>query len=304
MAQGAAAEGHEGLELGVGVVDAGHHGVLVGGTAAGGLRVGTHRLTQALEVVLTHAGHQLVARLLDGGVQRDCQSELLRLRGEAPDLGEHAAGGNGQVARADVEAVLGVEDAHGLKGGVVVEEGFALPHEHHAAHARAEVVGHHPDLVDDLAGAEVAGVAVATSGTEGAAHGAACLGRDAHAELVLAGHAHGLHERAVAHADEVLAGAVAGHLLLGDRYGQQRQGLGELVAQVRREVGHLLVGCGALAIQPLDELLGPECRGAHVVLQHIGKLGPRQGLDADGLNGCAFHVVKHLSFMTKANSAS
>ena len=291
MAQRPAAEGDKGLELSVGVVDAGHHGVLVGGTTARCLGIGGHRVTQALEVILAHAGHQLVAGVLHGGVQGDGECELFGLGGKATNLRKDAGGGHRDVTGADVEAVLAVEDAHGLKHGVVVEEGLALTHEDDAADARAKVVGNDAHLVDDLAGAEVAGVAVAARGAEGAAHGAAGLRGHAHAELVLAGHADGLNEGAVAHADEVLARAVLGNLLLGDGYRKKGELLGKPLAQVLGKVGHLLIGGDALAVEPLNDLLGPKRRGVHLLLENLGDLVAAESLDADTFNGCAFHVV-------------
>ena len=166
-----------------------------------------------------------------------------------------------------------------------------MTHEDDAADARAEVVGNDAHLVDDLTGTEVAGVAVAARGAESAAHGAAGLRGHAHAELVLARHADGLDEGAVAHADEVLARAVLGDLLLGDGHRKKGELLGKPLAQVLGKVGHLLVGGDALAVEPLNDLLGPKRRGVHLLLENLGDLVAAESLDADTFNGCAFHVV-------------
>ena len=294
MAQRATAEGDEGAQLTVSVVDAVHECILVRRTATRGLGVGDDGVTQALERVLLHARHDFVARLLHGGVQRDGKRELLRLGGEATDLGEQAARGDRNVASADVEQVRVVHDAHGLERGVVVQERLALTHEDDARDALAEVLGNDVDLINDLAAAEAARVAVATGGAERAAHGAAGLGGHADRKAVVTRHADGLDGAAVSQAQQVLARAVLGDLLLGDGGEEQRMGLREVGAQVLADVGHLVVRLDALLVHPLGDLRGA-VRGEAVRLEGVANLLAGEGLDADGVISGAFHVETFLT---------
>ena len=98
------------LHLGVRVVDAFDHGVLVGWAATRLLGIELQCLMQAQQRVLFNARHDLVARGLDGGVQRDGERELLGNVGKLTDAGNNAAGGDGKVARADTDAVGIVKD--------------------------------------------------------------------------------------------------------------------------------------------------------------------------------------------------
>ena len=69
VAQRSLAEVAERLHLGIRIVDAFDHGILIGWAAAGLLGVELKRLVKAKQRVLLNTGHELIARRLDGGMQ-------------------------------------------------------------------------------------------------------------------------------------------------------------------------------------------------------------------------------------------
>ena len=105
MAESALAEVAKSEHLRVGVVHTVDHRVLVRGAATGLLDIILQRLMQAQKRVLLYTGHELVARALDGGMERDGKGELLRELGELANTGDNAAGRDRKVASADVETV-------------------------------------------------------------------------------------------------------------------------------------------------------------------------------------------------------
>lgn len=193
MAQRALTEVDQRLHLGIRVVDTVDHGKLVARSAARLLDVQLDGLVQAGERVLLHAGHELVARGLYGGVQRDGERELLGKLGEPSDTGDDTAGGDGQMARPDREAVGVVKDSQRGDGLVEVGERLALAHEDDTRDPLVEVAGDVEHLVDDLAGGKGAGKPVEAGGAKRAPHGAACLRGDADRQLVARGHSDGFH---------------------------------------------------------------------------------------------------------------
>ena len=155
MAEGAATEVAEGPELGIRVVDAGHESILVGGAPPRLRDIGTQHVIEVHERPAPDAGHEGVARCLDGRVQGDGERELLGLVGKLGDSGNHATGRDREVTRADAKACGGgVEVPQRRHGGVVVCEGLSLSHEHDARHALTKVVADMHDLVEDLVGRE------------------------------------------------------------------------------------------------------------------------------------------------------
>ena len=113
------------------------------------------------------------------------------------------------MASTHFEAVLAVNDAHGLKNSVIVKERLALAHEHNARYARTKIVGNYTYLVNNLAHAKAARIAVLAGGAKIAAQGAAGLAGNADGEAVLAWNANGFNRGAVGKRNEVLAGTIA-----------------------------------------------------------------------------------------------
>ena len=75
MTQRSLAEVAKRLHLGIRIVDAFDHGILIGRTAARLLGVELKRLMEAQERVLLDARHKLVACGLDGGMQGNGKRE-------------------------------------------------------------------------------------------------------------------------------------------------------------------------------------------------------------------------------------
>lgn len=150
VAQRALAEVAERLHLGVGVVDTLNHGVLIGWTAAGLFSVELKGLVEAQERVLLNARHELVARRLDSGVQRDGERELLGNICKLANSRDNAAGGNGKVTCSNADAIGVVEDAQRLEDLVVVGKRLALTHKNDTRCTLAKVVGDVEHLVNDL----------------------------------------------------------------------------------------------------------------------------------------------------------
>ena len=111
MAQRALAEVTECLHLGVGVIDALDHGVFVRRSAAGLFGVELKSLVKAQKCVLLNARHEFIAGGLNGRVQRDGERELLRNVGKLTNTRNNTAGGDGEVARSDTDAVRVIKDS-------------------------------------------------------------------------------------------------------------------------------------------------------------------------------------------------
>ena len=187
--------------------------------------------------------------------------DLEVLRGEALDAGDDAAGGERHAAGADGDAVEVVEDADGLEDVVVVREGLAHPHEDDVGEAARGDGGGGDELADDLAGLQVALEAALAGGAEGASEGAAGLRGDADRALVARGDDDAFDAHAVAAAEEELADAVVGALLVGVvGPGGDVVAFGEAVAQGGRDVRHRVPGDDAALLEPFPDLLGAEDR--------------------------------------------
>ena len=99
VAQRSLAEVAERLHLGIRIVNAFDHGILIGRAAASLLGVELKRLVKAKQRVLLNTGHELIARRLNGGMQRNGKRELLGDIGKFANTGNNAAGGDGDEHR-------------------------------------------------------------------------------------------------------------------------------------------------------------------------------------------------------------
>lgn len=258
MAQRTFAEVAKCLHLGVCVVDAVNHGVLIGRAATSLLGIELKGLVKAKQRVFLNARHDLVARRLDSRVQRNGKGELLGDVGKLADTRNNTAGRDGEVACADADAVGIVENAQRLEDFVVVGEGLALAHEDDAGGALSKIVGDVQHLVDDLLGAQRALKAVKAGGAKGAAHAAAGLGGDADGKFVAAGHADGLDGNAIVVLEQVFAGSILGDLLGEFRRRVKGKSIFQLLTEGLREVRHIVKRTDVLLENPLDKLLGAE----------------------------------------------
>ena len=258
VAQRSLAEVAERLHLGIRIVYAFDHGILIGWAAASLFGVELKRLVKAEQRVLLNTGHELVARRLDGGVQGNGKRELLGDVGKFANAGNNTAGRYREVARSNTDAIGVVKNAQRLENLVVVSKRLALAHKDNARGALAKVVRYMKYLVDDLLSGQRALEAVETGGAKGAAHATARLGGNADGKLVAARHANGFDGNAVVILKQVFAGAVLGDLL--GELGRRVKGkcLFELLAEGLGKVGHIVKRTNVLLKDPFDELLRAE----------------------------------------------
>ena len=177
--------------LRIGVVEAVDHHVLEAHPAAGALGEALPGVDDAGYRPLAVDGHQLVAQVVGGGMQADGQVDLRQLVDHAVDARDDAGGADRDAARADPEPLRVVEEADRVEHPIRVVERLAHPHEDDvvggAAVAGSPVgpqrVPRRPvpvqHLVDDLAGAQLAGEAGLPGGAEGTADRAPGLRGDA-----------------------------------------------------------------------------------------------------------------------------
>ena len=107
------------------------------------------------------------------------EPDLQRFVGQLPDLRRESAGGNGDVAGADVQAPGRIDDPDGADHVGEVGQRFAHAHEDDVVDLFAARLFHREELLHDLARLEVAGEAVQPARAKFAAVGAADLGGDA-----------------------------------------------------------------------------------------------------------------------------
>lgn len=258
VAQRSLAEVAERLHFGIRIVDAFDHGVLIGRTASSLLSVELQRLMKAQERVLLNAGHELIARRLDGRMQGNGKRELLGDVGKFANTGNNAAGRDGEVTSADTDAIGVVEDSQCLENLVVVGKRLALAHEDNARGALAKVVGYMKYLINDLLSGQRALEAVETGSAKSTAHATASLSRNTDGEFIAARHANGLDGNAVVVLEQIFARAVFGNLLGKLRRSVEGKGLFKLLAESLGKVGHVIKRTNVLLKDPFDELLGAE----------------------------------------------
>ena len=258
MAQRSLAEVAECLHLRISIVDAFDHCVFVGRAASGLLGVKLQCLVKAQQRVFLDAGHKLVARGLNSGVQRDSERELLWNVGELTNAWNNAAGRHGKVARTNADTVGIVEDAQGLENLIVIGKRLALAHEYNARGTLAKVVGYMKYLVNDLLGGQRALKAVEAGGAKSAAHATAGLGGNADGQLVPARHTNSLDRNAVVILEKILARAVLGNLLGELCRRIEGKGLFKLLAESLGQVGHIIKRTNVLFKDPFNELLRAE----------------------------------------------
>ena len=169
------------------VVDPGHERVLERDPAPGRGHVVADGVEQLGDRPAAVDRDQPVADLVGGGVDGDGQVDRERLGGGPPDPRDQPDGRDRDRPGRQPEPL--VEPVGGPPGGLLVGERLPHPHEDHVgevvggARPRAQLRQHgrHPgDLLDHLAHRQVPGEPELPGGAEGAAHGAARLGGDAH----------------------------------------------------------------------------------------------------------------------------
>lgn len=272
MAERTLTELNKCVHLGVVVVDAVDHGVLVGGTTPGFLNVQLDCFMKARKRVFFHAGHELIARGLNGGVQGDSQGKLLGKIGKTTNPGNDSAGRNGKMTCTDGKALGIIEGSKGFENVVEVVEGLALAHENNARHALTKVLRNMENLVDDLAGGKGAGKAGETRCAKSAAHAASSLSGNADGKLVPRWHSYGFYGDAVGELEKILARTVARDLL-NDLFGSIKAILFFKSGTKRLgKIGHLFERTYVLNGNPFVKLLGAE-RGLTARRDNLGEFG-------------------------------
>ncbi len=193
---------------------------------------------ERLEGVATVDGDELVAQLVVGGMQRDGEVDRQPGGRQAPDARHQPDGRHGEVAGREPEVV--VEPVERGDDAVEVRHRLAHPHEDDVREAPGAGLLHRShDLLDDLAGGELALEARLAGRAEAAAHGAPGLRGDADRGAVGVVHEDGLHEGAVVELPQPLDGVLAVRRRHRGRLQREGEGVVDLLAQGDRQVGHL-----------------------------------------------------------------
>ena len=132
MRKGSTAEIAKGSKLVFRVVYATNKGILIGGTPSGLLDIFAHDVVQMEKRVFSDSGHKHVTSFLNGRVERDRQSKLLRLVCKALNHWNNTAGRNRKMTCANTKTVRGIEKPQRFKSTVIVHEGLSLPHKDNA----------------------------------------------------------------------------------------------------------------------------------------------------------------------------
>ena len=234
------------------------------------------RLDHVGQRVFLFDRHQLMPQLGRRRMQRQGEPELLGALSELGEARQDPDGGHGDVPGSDAEPVRMVEDCERRVHGVPVEERLAHSHEDDVGGHRAGVAQDQlAYLTGDLARPQVAPETHPTRGTEHAPQRAPDLRRDAQRAALSLGDQHRLDGLAVGELPEELLGPVARQLGRDERKATERERLGELAAQRRRQVGRLLPGPGRTLPQPRHYLCHPVAWFG-VPRQPVGERGLRR----------------------------
>ena len=278
------------------VVDAVEHHVLEGDAAAVLLvDVVPAGLEELRDRVLAVDGHELVAQRVVGRMQRH-RERAVGLLGELVDLRHEAGGRERDAAARDVEAEVVEHDAHRGHHVAEVGERLAHAHQHHvgdgpqAARLEAELAVGEPHLADDLVGGEVAVEALLRGRAERAVERAAHLRGDAERAAVGLRDEHHLEGLHAVGAQQPLAGAVGRVVARDDLRRADHGALGELRAEIAREVGHRREVALHALVHPVHELARAEGLAAERrdELLERGPLEPEQRgarVDGSGVHG-------------------
>ena len=200
------------------VVDPVDHGVFKGYAPPGPAKIPVAGGKQLLHVpgpVHRHdPGPGLAVRRVEGHRQRQLQV-LLR---QGVDPRHHAAGGQADMAHADVQPVGMVHQPQKAQHVVPVVQGLSNTHQHDIGDLPAGIQLGKQHLIQHLRGPQIPHLAGDGAGTEGAAHATAHLRRNAHRVAMVVLHQYRLDAVAVRQLPQVLDGAVQPGLLLAGHH--------------------------------------------------------------------------------------
>ena len=211
-------------------------------------------------MILAGNRHELLARFLGGGVERDGQFGANGLAAQFFDFGNDAGGRNGDAAGRQAEAGGVEQNARGLDHVRQIQKRLALAHHHDiqapAILPQAVFARHQQHLADDFTGGEAALQAKQRGHAELAIHRAADLAGDADGVAFPLRHQDGFHGPAVVEAQQVAARAV-GRIVAGRDFRQAEAVTGaQFVAHFGRQGRNLDQLGGLAAIDSLVELPG------------------------------------------------
>jgi len=141
--------------------------------------------------------HDAASDVIVGCMETDRQVHLARFLGEGVDLRDDAGGADGDVSGSDLQTMRIIDDVDEPHRLVVVVEGFADAHDDDMADPLTDDFLNGEDLLDHLAGRQVALFLLQAGGTEGTADVAAQLRGDADAVAIVVAHQNGLDDVAV-----------------------------------------------------------------------------------------------------------
>ena len=187
-------------------------------------------------------GHDAGALGVVRGMQRHGEVDGDALLRQGAHLRHQPAGGEADVAGADIDAPGGGDVLQKADGVGVIVQRFAAAHQHDvgdgALFRRAAAAGvDGEDLAQNFAGGEVAHQPVQPRSAEGAVHAAAHLGRHALRSAIFIAHQHPFDDVAVRQGEEVFFGAVGRGVDLGDAHGLVFKPLQQFLLQGGGELG-------------------------------------------------------------------
>ena len=220
------------------------------------------RIEEFFQRILFVHRHDLLAHLVARAVQRNGQPHRHRMIRQLADLRHQTAGRYRDVPRADFEAPRRIEDFDGDGQIFPIGQRFAHAHENDVVHPLARRLLDLHDLRGDFARREVAFPSAQTAGAEFAPVSTAHLRRDAQGSAigclpVKRGRGRdedALDELSVRQAIQefarcILRSAHAHLFQLSDRIS-----LGQLGAQLGRQIGHLREVSDPLLMDPFHDL--------------------------------------------------
>ena len=206
-----------------------------------------------------------------GGMEGNGQLELDLLFGQLVDLRNQSAGGKRDLAGADSESPVGVDDPHGPEHLPVIRQRFPHAHDDDVVDG-AVIAGQHDlllylhDLIDDFGRRHVSHEALEPTRAESAADGASHLRGDAERIAPRPADQHRFHLLAVLEFEQVLRGrSVAGLRRPDGGQGVQACTVGQFGPQRLGQVGHLVERTCGLLVHPRGDLPGPVRRFVHLV---------------------------------------
>ena len=206
------------------------------------------RLDEGLDVIGLVDGHDLVAFLIIGCMQRERQLELYLIVAELADHLGHARGRDGNAAGAHGQPFGRGDAFDGRQDILVIQQGFAHAHEDDVGELffidAFGLLVDEDDLVIDLVKVQVAPALHIAGGAEFTAERTADLRGDTGGLSFVRRDKHSFDQVAFRSAETAFDGAV-GRVLRGvDSQRGQREVFGEAGAELLAEIGHVVEAVG------------------------------------------------------------